>query len=250
MAPPRGRKTARKGAEPANKTAQGTKQKKVRRPEMEYSEEDRTDNSGDLEKETETSSSEEEEDEVQMAKKQRRKGYVIRESASRASSQRMSVLASRGRAPLLDSNAHQSRRLTTNQEQDQVSVSDLSQDPRTMDGTVIVPDAKFMGAEKKQEKALNTNLDLKSYIKQDLFATTKFVTGMKVMELGQPPSLKVLSYLGITDAEERALKWGQLRKMVGEGINTKRSDVCTAMKKVFLGTYCVAANFSCCMCGT
>ena len=54
-----------------------------------------------------------------------------------------------------------------------------------MDGMVIVPDEKFMGAEKKQEKASNANLDLKSYIKQDLFATTKFVTGMVVMELGQ-----------------------------------------------------------------
>ena len=127
---------------------------------MEYSKEDRTDDSGDLEKETETSSSEEEEDEVQMTKKLPHKGFDIRESASRASSQRMSVLASRGRAPLLDSNAHRSRRLTT--DQDQVSVSDLSQGPRTIYGMVIAPDEKFMDAEKKQEKARNTNLDLKS----------------------------------------------------------------------------------------
>ena len=72
---------------------------------------------------------------------------------------------------------------------------------------------KYLSYIPEEGKARNTNLDLKSYIKQDLFATTKFVTGLKVMELGQPPSLKVLSYfLGITDTEERALKWSQIKK--------------------------------------
>ena len=50
-----------------------------------------------------------------MAKKQHRKGFDIRESESHASSQRMSLLAHRGGAPLLDSNARRSCILTTDQ---------------------------------------------------------------------------------------------------------------------------------------
>ena len=36
-----------------------------------------------------------------------------------------------------------------------------------------------------------------------------------------------------TDEEERAKKWREVKKLVSDGINTKRSDICTAMKKVF-----------------
>ena len=101
----------------------------------------------------------------------------------------------------------------------------------------IVADPKYTQTEKDQEKAEDDNHDLKSYIKNTLFLTVKFVTGLAALDLGQPPSQKVLSYLNITDEEERAKKWREVKKLVSDGVNTKRSDISAAMNKVFLGIY-------------
>ena len=227
--------TAKNGAKDVTKKTQGRTSSSSRGTEKTSKEDDMSNTSEESTRESDTSSSDEE-DEVELAKKQQRKGYNVRAAdSSTSTARRSSVSAERGRTSILDSNASRSRVLTTNPEQ--MSVSDISNCPPMRGGLVVVPDGKYTEAEKEQERAEEDNHDLKSYIKNTLFSTVKFVTGLDALDLGKHTSLKVLRYLKITDEEERAKKWRQVKKLVSDGINTKRSDICTAMKKVFLGMY-------------
>ena len=96
-------------------------------------------------------------------------------------------------------------------------------------------DCGFSVAQVNEEKALSTSYNLTKFVKMKVFPILKFVSGRKTLEYGRWASNFVLDWLEIQDEVARTKKWEQIKKVVNEALNTRRSDCTSHMKRKFIG---------------
>jgi hypothetical protein len=83
--------------------------------------------------------------------------------------------------------------------------------------------------------------DLVLYVRRDLFPKLKFIMHSKQLAFSTAPDticFKICSDLGL--AEMRASAWWELHKnKLVKTLNSKRADVTSAIKRIFVGKFCL-----------
>ena len=82
---------------------------------------------------------------------------------------------------------------------------------------------------------MNKSYNLTKFVKMKVFAILKFVSGRKTLEYGRWASKFILDWLEIQDEVARTKKWEEIKKVVNEALNTRRSDCTSHMKRKFIG---------------
>ena len=98
-------------------------------------------------------------------------------------------------------------------------------------------DCGFIRAQVNEAEAMTKSINLTKFVKMRVFPILKFVSGKKTLEYGRWASGFILDWLQIQGQEARTRKWEEIKKVVNESLNTRRSDCTSHMKRKYIGKY-------------